>query len=350
MLLAGIPIVRSFNVPPLSSLLRRYSPLPPLSAAPNREATDTLATDAALTGDLLDGVSSFDRFKTQLLKTTDSLRWIDGYEKEANRKDRRTVYTFADWENHRSSGRFIQNLITMPSSRIIRSLWLEVSSVVLVALFIVGYNGWNASENFPYPKIFMTPVPLELSSPVLGLLLVFRTNNAYARWLDGRNAWGLICARIRSIVMESNIWLRLPPSSSPSSSSSIVQAESLVDSLGNPVVDIKDYYTDLILRHCLALPYTLKCHLRANEEEELISQLKPLLGDEATAACMGSPHRPLWVIKHISMLIKHCTVERLFTDNSLAIARIQEYIRDIIAAMDTCERIVKTPLPLVYTR
>ena len=32
----------------------------------------------------------------------------------------------------------------------------------------------------------------QLSSPALGLLLVFRTNTAYARWNEARMAWAAI--------------------------------------------------------------------------------------------------------------------------------------------------------------
>lgn len=270
----------------------------------------------------------------------ESFRWIEGPEKEESRKFRRTVYSFQDWENHRSQDRFFKNLVTMPTSRVIRSLWLEISSVVAVAVFIVAYNSWNADHNFMYPKLFMSPAPITLSSPILGLLLVFRTNNAYARWLDGRNAWGIVQSRLRSIVLETHMWLV------DTNSNADVQSTALSSSSNAE----RDYYEDMIVRYSVAMALSLKCHLRYNEDEKFFTLMRPLVGDNAAIAAINSPHRPLWALKALGALTKQCSQRALFDDRSFALARIQEYIRDITAAIDTCERIKRNPLPLVYTR
>lgn len=44
--------------------------------------------------------------------------------------------------------------------------------------------------------------PFNLTSFALSLLLVFRTNASYARWLDARKAWAGIVDRSRDIVRQ----------------------------------------------------------------------------------------------------------------------------------------------------
>ena len=41
----------------------------------------------------------------------------------------------------------------------------------------------------------------------LSLLLVFRTNTSYARWLEARQAWGRIVSHCRNIMRQATLWL-----------------------------------------------------------------------------------------------------------------------------------------------
>ncbi len=150
--------------------------------------------------------------------------WND---KEESRKYRRTVFTDEDWRRFRSDGTSIfHNLETMFNSRIIQGLWMEVGTVFLVALtvyvmnacilsgilhaglvhlaakassitlpFLSSVGSWVAAMllRIPTDTLFALPaLPFQLSSPALGLLLVFRTNTAYARWNEARTAWSKI--------------------------------------------------------------------------------------------------------------------------------------------------------------
>ena len=44
--------------------------------------------------------------------------------------------------------------------------------------------------------------PFSLSSFALSLLLVFRTNSSYGRWLDARKIWGGVTNRSRDLVRQ----------------------------------------------------------------------------------------------------------------------------------------------------
>lgn len=54
------------------------------------------------------------------------------------------------------------------------------------------------------PSIAMQPV--QLSSFALSLLLVFRTNVSYARWLDARRAFGSITTSSQDLARQVNHW------------------------------------------------------------------------------------------------------------------------------------------------
>jgi len=51
---------------------------------------------------------------------------------------------------------------------------------------------------------------LSLTSFALSLLMIFRTNSAYARFWEARTAWGLIIALTRNLVRRASAWCAPP--------------------------------------------------------------------------------------------------------------------------------------------
>lgn len=49
---------------------------------------------------------------------------------------------------------------------------------------------------------FELSAPFSSTSFALSLLLVFRTNTSYARWLEARSIWGGITNRCRDIIRQ----------------------------------------------------------------------------------------------------------------------------------------------------
>jgi len=125
---------------------------------------------------------------------------------EDSRKYRRTVFTAADWVKHRSKENDIaSNLKGMFFSGIIRQLKEEVFLVSLVALTVVLWNDFLMDSfrellEVPLPPLVLPAMPFTLCSPALGLLLVFRTNASYSRWLEARNTWAKIMAQSRNMI------------------------------------------------------------------------------------------------------------------------------------------------------
>ena len=137
---------------------------------------------------------------------------------EDSRKYRRTTYTHRDWFKHRSTDRLFGNLASTVSSGVVRNLLTEVSAVAAVATALVAWNcvladGWTDLGGVVHEPLLGTWVclslpalPFTLSASSLGLLLVFRTNPSYARWLEARVTWGRIVAHSRGIIRQASVW------------------------------------------------------------------------------------------------------------------------------------------------
>jgi len=139
---------------------------------------------------------------------------------ERSRLYRRTVFDANDWIRHRSHQRFFRNLFTTFSSGIFVDLIDEVFVISLVAIFTEVWNclaveGWSDFHGIHHEAVLHFPDYLLLSLPqqqftwsvtALGLLLVFRTNTSYARWLEARSAWGRIVNHSRNIMRLGSTW------------------------------------------------------------------------------------------------------------------------------------------------
>lgn len=121
---------------------------------------------------------------------------------EESRKYRRTVYSHDDWRKHRSQDRFIYYLRSMFSSGVYKNLGREVTATTAVATFVCLYNslagGYVDFEGVKHvallqggPILGLPLAAFTLTSPSLGLLLVFRTNTGYQRWDEARKNWGM---------------------------------------------------------------------------------------------------------------------------------------------------------------
>jgi hypothetical protein len=158
--------------------------------------------------------------KTQLFGTTKQPPAIPAPKElsygEESRKYRRTVYTHDDWVKHRSPERFTRNLVSTTNSGIYKNIGNEVLATTGVALFVMLWNMLTGSyadfagvEHLGIWKDTILPVlslplaPFTLSSPSLGLLLVFRTNAGYQRWDEARKNWGYVIAFDSAISVES---------------------------------------------------------------------------------------------------------------------------------------------------
>lgn len=100
-------------------------------------------------------------------------------------------------------------------SGVVRQLRPQVTAVTSVAVFVLLWN-WAVTSgtisslpldtDLELQALSLPTLPFTLSSPALGLLLVFRTNAAYARWMAGRDAWARIVSHGKNLVRMASVF------------------------------------------------------------------------------------------------------------------------------------------------
>lgn len=237
--------------------------------------------------------------------------------KERSRRFRRTVFGFQEWQRHRSTGRYLRHIAGLLYSRIVWGLIGPLSFISSVALVVCMYEEARLRNILPpcFPSLSSFPSqPFNTVSFALSLLLVFRTNTSYSRWAEARKIWGGVLNRTRDITRQSLTWFS---------------------------TDRKDL-RELIVRWVIAFPKTLMCHLR--DEHDIRRELKGILRPEEVAHVLAVQHRPNYVLNVISEIIKRSRT------SSIEVYRMDENLTFFADSVGACERILKTPIPLSYTR
>ena len=98
----------------------------------------------------------------------------------------------------------------------------------------------------------------------------------------------------------------------------------------------------MLVRWITAIPWSMMCHLRAGEDIE--KELKDKLTDAELAYLISTPHRPNTVLQTISSIIWNSS---LTEDKKF---RMDENLTVFADMLGASERILRTPLPVSYTR
>lgn len=229
---------------------------------------------------------------------------------------RNKVYGHSEWAQHKSSWRHGRHLYSIFSSGVIFALGPPVFMCTLLATFVSIFNHFVQVQQLPHwvPILEVAALPFTLTSSVLSLLLVFRTNSSYTRFDEGRKIWGSNVNRTRDLARQALTWIRKPQDVSKLS---------------------------CLLRHIKAYPFCLKDHL--TEQTGLRSELEGILESAELDALFTSQHKPNYVVQIISELVDRCSItewEKIAMDENLTT------FHDNVGA---CERILKTPIPVAYT-
>lgn len=235
---------------------------------------------------------------------------------KGSRSLRETLYDEPKWQHRMSLTRYFRTTLSSLRLGVVRGLAVDLAMVLATALVVAGL------DLLGFLKLRMSPLPLSLTSPVLALLLACRTNAAYARWWEARSIWGGLINRVRDLNRQ-----------------------------GTAMNWEKGGYKFAAL--AVAFSYTLKVHLRdmacgkeatAAEHEELRADLTALLGRADADAILAQDHRPHAVTKAMTSVLGGANLEPSIQ------ARVDEGISELLDYVGLCERIVKTPIPVLYTR
>ena len=255
------------------------------------------------------------------------------------------MLAFSDkWERHRLSDRYWRNTAGLFTSTVFRRILRPVLVFCAWAALLCVHNlylcplGPTLPFGFtPFP-LTLNPLPLTLLSPMVGLLLVFRTNHSYARFLEGRLLWGSAVRHCRDLARLA--CTRLPPTPA------------------------RQHFLALLV----AYTWLLKAHLRAGRtrtdpadvtayrDDPTANVLATGLPPPLAQRLLASTNRPYACLLAISALIAELD-EGPVPANAASSPRLgrlgdalERIVTELGAVTGGCERILSTPLPLSYTR
>ena len=120
--------------------------------------------------------------------------------------DRAGDFDFDRWAAHRSSSRYSRLVLGIFFGKTTQRIAPVVLLVGLFSAFVFAYNDvflpatQLISIRSRYPELSLPLEPFELTAPVLGLLLVFRTDTAYNRFKEGSQTAWEITASMRTYM------------------------------------------------------------------------------------------------------------------------------------------------------
>lgn len=178
----------------------------------------------------------------------------------------------------------------------------------------VAVAAWLAEARFGV-RLGLEVAPFEVAGAALGLLLILRTNAGYDRWWEARRLWGGIVNQSRNVAVSALAYGPADPA-----------------------------WRRAFVSWAAAFPHVARCSLRGQPPSP---EVVALLGPEAAARVADAPHMPAYVALTLADLLREAR-ERHGMDG-FAFVQIDRERAALIDHIGACERILKTPLPRVYS-
>lgn len=165
-----------------------------------------------------------------------------------------------------------------------------------------------------FPQVAVEVGLYEVIGALLGLVLVLRSNAGYDRWWEGRKLWGGIVNQTRNLVISA---LTYGPDSPE--------------------------WRERLVRWTAVMPHVMRRSLRGERE---LPEVANLVGRDAAAAIERAAHMPSYAMRELALLLRQATEEHDL--DRFAFIQIDRERAQLIDHLGGCERILKTPLALVY--
>jgi putative membrane protein len=173
---------------------------------------------------------------------------------------------------------------------------------------------WLAERTLSH-RLALQEAPYEIAGAVLGLLLVFRTNGGYERWWEARKLWGGIVNQSRNLAISGLTYGPLDHS-----------------------------WRERFGAWAAVFPHVARNSLRG---DPVPAEVMSLLGPRDIEELKHCEHMPSLVSLRIAMLLREAS-ERHGMDG-FSFLRIDDERAELINHIGACERILKTPVPKVYS-
>ena len=119
-------------------------------------------------------------------------------------------FDFVRWNMHKSETRYGRLLLGVIYGSTTRRILPVVAALVIFSFIVDIYNVQASLADprvpFVFPELQLPITPFELTAPVLGLLLVFRTDSAYERFNLGSDVAWEITSSCRSALRRMSSW------------------------------------------------------------------------------------------------------------------------------------------------
>mmetsp|Transcript_4252 Transcript_4252/g.12799 ORF Transcript_4252/g.12799 Transcript_4252/m.12799 type:complete len:371 (-) Transcript_4252:111-1223(-) len=214
-------------------------------------------------------------------------------------------YTSQDWK---------RNLLNLPYSSVLR----RIRSHLLFNF--VGACGVTALYQFaPGLIVFhLSVLPHQLLGTAASLLLVFRTNAAYDRFWEGRKLWGTTVNRCRNLVSCADVYLK------------------------------GQQQRDRVIYLVVAFAFIMQQHLQGKVN---IEELPFELAESDKAAMQADGNKPFRIARMLRDEIDAAFKDKGGEPDIVSLRmRLEEDVTTLIDVLGACERIIKTPVPLSYSR
>lgn len=209
--------------------------------------------------------------------------------------------------------------------KVIFRLAKTVVSAILPWALLSSFYGFSVSllNHFGHLLIFsdskiLPQVVLSLNI-VLSLLLVFRTNTAHERFWEGRKLWGALVNTVRNLARGIWIYIEEPEPRHRREK-------------------------EAIMRLVVAFTVAMKLHLR---RDPVNLELAPLMSSFQYHKLKDVNHPPLeislWIGDYLQSRYQRQQV------NVFQLNTLHEAVDKLVDILGGCERILKTPVPLIYT-
>lgn len=210
--------------------------------------------------------------------------------------------------------------------RVIRAHAIPLSLVFVLAVFVSVAYVW-----FGWVQLSITTPPLTIVGVTLGILLSFRSNEAYNRYWEARTLWGSLVNSSRTYA---RLILTLIP---PCRIDGAIATEQPI----HP--EHAAFHREMVYRQ-IAFVHALRCHLR---RVPIFDQINDFLPPSELARLTGERNVPAAILHRAGERLRDAWQRGWLQD--FHVMSINDTLTELTNVQGGCERIKNTPIPRGYT-